>query len=389
MADTGLPRFISLLVYKLYKACGRRRTPTNGLRGQLYAESDVLPNDARQHWRSPRPTRRADPNGASAPHANRPGVVSRLAGARPRAPRPDVADDPRDVCEGASGSDGVRGERPRRGALVRRGPGGEGARHHGPRSIREDPRWSLMVTRGPLGRRGDWVGPERRAGLRADREDGPSGPRSVLGGPTMDALDERVAPTRIDGRDGNDPGKTAPSLLRASPDETRRASGRRAGHDRRLGGRGSPRDRQPWGRAPRAVCQRPQRRLHETDGPEPRGQGNKSDRAARWRTELGSGRRHACNEPRDPESERHRGRRCRGGELESLRNRGLLRDDGASAQLDRREHDERGPARRADVWADVHLGDEPDQPRGTRDEGEGVRPRHGHGHGSARESRGV
>src|SRR2546425_343427 len=93
MADTGLPRFISLLVYKLYKPSGSRRMQLNGLRGQLHAASDVLPNDACQRWRDSRPTRRTSPKGASIPHALRPCGVSRLAGARPRAPRPDVADD--------------------------------------------------------------------------------------------------------------------------------------------------------------------------------------------------------------------------------------------------------------------------------------------------------
>src|SRR3989441_206268 len=201
MADTGLPRFISLLVYKLYKPNGSRRMQLNGLRGQLYAASDVLPNDARQRWRGSRPTRRTSPKGASIPHALRPCFVSRLAGARPRAPRPDAADDPGDVREGASGPNGVRGEPARRGALVRRGLGGESARHHGPRSIREDPRWNLVVARGPLGRRGDGMGSERRASLRPNREDGRSGPPSLLGSPAMDALDEYLAPTRIDLRD--------------------------------------------------------------------------------------------------------------------------------------------------------------------------------------------
>src|SRR5437899_2342262 len=139
MADTGLPRFGWLLVHRLCKPRGSRRMQLNGLRGQLYAASDVLPNDARQRWRGARPPRRADPKGAALPDAPGPGLVSRLAGARPRAPRPDVADDLGDVREGASESDGVRGEPARRGALVWRGPGGESARHHGPRSIREDP----------------------------------------------------------------------------------------------------------------------------------------------------------------------------------------------------------------------------------------------------------
>src|SRR5439155_25098453 len=52
-----------------------------------------------------------------------------------------------------------------------------------------------------LGRRGDRMGPERRLGFRPDREDGPSGPLSPLGGPTMDAFDEHLAPTRIDVHD--------------------------------------------------------------------------------------------------------------------------------------------------------------------------------------------
>src|SRR3989475_13073480 len=136
--------------------------------------------------------------GAALPDAPGPGLVSRLAGARPRAPRPDPAGNPDDVCESESESDGVRGEPARRGALVRRGLGGESARHHGPRSIGEDPRWNLVVAPGPLGRRGDGMGSERRASLRPNREDGPSGPPSLLGGPTMDALDEHLAPTRID-----------------------------------------------------------------------------------------------------------------------------------------------------------------------------------------------
>src|SRR2546427_2803917 len=139
MADTGLPRFISLLVYKLYKPSGSRRMQLNGLRGQLHAASDVLPNDARQRWRGARPPRRADPKGPALPDAPGPCLVSRLAGARPRAPRPDPARNPDDVCESESESDGVRGEPARRGALVWRGLGGESARHHGPRSIREDP----------------------------------------------------------------------------------------------------------------------------------------------------------------------------------------------------------------------------------------------------------
>src|SRR5437879_12768359 len=45
------------------------------------------------------------------------------------------------------------------------------------------------------------MGSERRASLRPNREDGPSGLPSLLGGPAMDALDEHLAPTRIDLRD--------------------------------------------------------------------------------------------------------------------------------------------------------------------------------------------
>src|SRR5437899_11613762 len=45
------------------------------------------------------------------------------------------------------------------------------------------------------------MGSERRASLRPNREDGPSGPPSLLGGPEMDAIDEHLAPTRIDLRD--------------------------------------------------------------------------------------------------------------------------------------------------------------------------------------------
>src|SRR5437870_2422531 len=84
MADTGLPRFISLLVYKLYKPSGTRRSNRTGLGCQLYAASEFLPNDALQRWRGSRPTRRANPKGASVPHALRPCFVSRLPGDRPR-----------------------------------------------------------------------------------------------------------------------------------------------------------------------------------------------------------------------------------------------------------------------------------------------------------------
>src|SRR3989442_4803626 len=196
----------------------------DGLGGQLYAASDVLPNDGLQRWRGSRPTRRADPKGASVPHALRPRFVSRLPSARPRAPRPDVADNPGHVCEGASGSDGVRGELARRGALVRRGPGGEGTGDHAPRSIREDPRWSVVGARGPLGRRGDRMGAERRLGFRPDREDGPSGPLSPLGGPTMDAFDEHLAPTRIDVRDARPRlrGRAGPAVQNSGETPSRR-----------------------------------------------------------------------------------------------------------------------------------------------------------------------
>src|SRR3989442_9323968 len=224
MADTGLPRFTSLLVYKLYKPRGSRRSNRTGLGGQLYAASGVLPNDALQRWGGSRPTRRADPKGASVPHALRPRFVSRLPGARPRAPRPDVADNPGHVCEGASKSDGVRGELARRGALVRRGPGGEGTGDHAPRSIREDPRWSVVGARGPLGRRGDRMGAERRLGFRPDREDGPSGPLSPLGGRTMDAFDEYLAPTRIDVRDARPRlrGRAGPAVQNSGETPSRR-----------------------------------------------------------------------------------------------------------------------------------------------------------------------
>src|SRR5436309_3347630 len=104
--------------------------------------------------------------------------------------------------------------------------------------------------------------------------------------------------------------------------------------------------------------------------PPARGEPAETERGARW--------------PLRPDGGLLRGR---GPQFESLRHRRLLRAHGPRAPFDRGQHDERRAARRPDLRPHIDPRDESDQPRGARDEGESVRPRHGDLHGASRQGR--
>src|SRR6266540_6773181 len=192
-----------------------------------------------------------------------------------------------------------------------------------------------------------------------------------------------------DGRDVHHPGEAPSPVLRAGLGETRRPSRGRARHDRCPRPRGPAGDRLARRRTPRSLRRRVEGRLHEAARREPRPQGDEGHGAHRRRAEPRTGRGQEGDGPRHPEGEGHRGRHRRGAELESLRDRGVLHAHGARAQPDRREHDERRAARRADVRPHLRARHEPDQPCGTRDEGERVRPRHGDVDRAAGQGRGL
>src|SRR5439155_478284 len=81
----------------------------------------------------------------------------------------------------------------------------------------------------------------------------------------------------------------------------------------------------PRRRAPRALCERPQARHHEGDGPESCDPGGEGDGPRRWGSEPRPGRGEKSDGLGHPQGEGHLGRRGRGPQFESLRHRGLLR----------------------------------------------------------------
>src|SRR6266571_3532291 len=119
MSKPGRRRFISLLVYKIYKHATRHRTDVAPARLAFMAPRGSSGTDGARRAGREESAHRGTSKGPEGARAGGTPVVCRFSGAGPWTKCADDADDPRHIREGPSDVDRRRCERPRGRALVR------------------------------------------------------------------------------------------------------------------------------------------------------------------------------------------------------------------------------------------------------------------------------
>src|SRR2546426_5576317 len=198
MSEEGRRRFISLLVYKMYKRPTRLEPMSRRPIAPLWPFAVPPGIDGARGPDREESARRAASKSAKSVGSRGSPVVYRFAGAGPRRERADDARDPRGIRKGPSDLGRRRGERSRQRALVRPHLRREVAGDPPPRPVRKGSRRRLVETRGPLGRHRDRMGTERRPRLRPGRGDGVREGLPIPRHPSMDSREEPLEATRID-----------------------------------------------------------------------------------------------------------------------------------------------------------------------------------------------